>query len=214
MCKIQAGCVAGGGDRQSFIVRSSAANELPEGLAFVFFSKFEFVHTLSQTTKLVLLSLGYLYFYCCCIASGCNHAMKPDRQHNKISATAIPRGNSRDDIKSRRQFIKDIYAQWIAEHPDKKIWNKSLKTYVYVKYQSINETSGHAAISYESTIAVMYLTEILENAKVAEKWHPKYNDKNQKPYSILYLMRWKQYRLIVGVQRTTGEYVQYYVGSQ
>lgn len=131
-----------------------------------------------------------------------------------IYTIEVPKGNSRDDNRARRQVIKDFYSRWIAAHPDKKIWNKTLHDYIHVKYQSINETVGHAAISYESTMAVLHLTEILESACVVEKWPPKYNDKNQKPYSKMILLRWKKYRLIVGVQRTTGEYVQYYVGSQ
>ena len=126
----------------------------------------------------------------------------------------IPRGNSREDIKARKQIIKDFYAAWIAEHPDKKVYNKSLKAYIHVKFQSINETVGHAAISLESTMAIMHLTEILTKATISEKLPIKYNDKNQKPYSKMFLMRWKSYRLIVGFQKTTGEYVQYYVGSQ
>lgn len=126
----------------------------------------------------------------------------------------IPRGNSRDDIKTRRQIIKDFYASWIALHPDKKVWNKSLKSFIHIKFQSINETAGHAALSYDSTMGVMHLTEILENASISEKWPVKHNDQNQKPYSKMFLLRWKAYRLIVGLQKTTGEYVQYYVGSQ
>lgn len=125
----------------------------------------------------------------------------------------IPRGNSREEIKTRRQIIKDFYAKWIAEHPEKRVWNSSLKAFIHVKFASINETCGHAALSYESTAAVFQLTSILSNARTAEKWKTKFNDKNQKPFSKLLLMRWKSYRLIVGLQKTTGEYVQYYVGS-
>ena len=84
----------------------------------------------------------------------------------------IPRGNSREDIKARRQVIKVFYASWIAEHPDKKVWNKSLKAYIHVKYQSINETAGHASLSYESTLAVFKMTEVLQNSKAVEKWTP------------------------------------------
>ena len=130
-----------------------------------------------------------------------------------MCAMEIPQGNTREDIKARRQIIKDFYAQWIAVHPEKRVWNKSLKAYIYVKFQSINETAGHAAISYQSTNAVMQLSDVLEKAKLVEKWPPKYNDKNQKPYSKLFLMRWKDCRLIVGLQKSTGEYVQYYIGS-
>ena len=125
----------------------------------------------------------------------------------------VPQGDSCEDIKKRKQVIKDFYAFWNAAHPDKKVWNKSLQDYIYVKYQSINETTGHAALSYKSTMAVFHLTEILSNASVSQKWAPKRDDKNQKPYSKMILMRWKTYRLIVGLQKSKNEYVQYYVGS-
>ena len=86
-----------------------------------------------------------------------------------MCAMEIPQGNTREDIKARRQIIKDFYAQWIAAHPEKRVWNKSLKAYIYVKFQSINETAGHAAISYQSTNAVMQLSDVLEKAKLVEK---------------------------------------------
>lgn len=127
--------------------------------------------------------------------------------------TEIPIGNTREEIKTRKKIIGDIYASWIAMHPDKMVWNQSLMAYIHVKGQSINETKGHAALSYESTSAVLHLSEILSNAVVVEKRAPKHDDKNQKPYSHMFLMRWKTYRLIVGFQKSKGEYVQYYVGS-
>ena len=109
----------------------------------------------------------------------------------------IPKGSTREDIKARKKII----------------WNKSLHAYIHVKFQSINETKGHAALSIKSTLAVFSLTKILKEAYVVEKWAPKYDDKNQKPYSFMLLMRWKTYRLIVGYQKSTMEYVQYYVGN-
>ena len=125
----------------------------------------------------------------------------------------IPRGNSRDDIKARRQIIKDFYAAWIAEHPDKKVWNKSLKAYIHVKNLSINESLGHAPRSYEATVAQLHLTEILENAEYFEKRPPKYGDKNQKGFSKMLFLRWRSCRLLVGLQRATGEYIQYYLSG-
>ena len=125
----------------------------------------------------------------------------------------IPKGSTREDIKARKKIIGDFYASWIEAHPDKKVWNKSLRAYIHVKFQSINETKGHAALSVESTLAVFCLTKILREAYVVEKWAPKYDDKNQRPYSFMLLMRWKNYRLIIGYQKSTEEYVQYYVGN-
>lgn len=121
----------------------------------------------------------------------------------------IPRGSSREDIKARKQIIKDFYAAWIAQHPEKKVWNKSLKAYVYVKFQSINETVGHASGTYESTVAIMRLTEILENAKVEFSKPKKQGDKNKKMFSKILILTHGSIKLTVGKQKNTGEYIQY-----
>ena len=74
-------------------------------------------------------------------------------------AQDVPTGRTKEEIKVREQLIKDFYAWWIAEHPDKKIFNHSLGRYICVKFLSINETYEKAARSYESTLAVLRLTE-------------------------------------------------------
>ena len=79
----------------------------------------------------------------------------------------IPTGNNREDIKQRDKLIKDFYARWIAEHPDKKMWNEDLHDYIFVKYLSINETAEKAARKYESTLAVMRLSELLRHSRNA-----------------------------------------------
>lgn len=121
----------------------------------------------------------------------------------------IPKGKTRTEIKVREKVIKDYYARWIAENPSKSVWNKSLKAHIKVKFISINETYEHAARSYESTIAVMRLTEILENATVVSQGPKKTDDKNQKSFSKIYLMKYENVKLVVGYQKTKGEYVQY-----
>ena len=45
----------------------------------------------------------------------------------------IPQGNSREEVKLRDQIIKDFYAGWIAENPEKKMWNEDLQDYILVK---------------------------------------------------------------------------------
>ena len=125
----------------------------------------------------------------------------------------IPKGKSREDIKIREKIIKDFYAKWISEHPDKKIWNKSLKDYIRVKFLSINETVGRAAGSPESTAAVLELTSILSNAEYIVKKPRKENDQNQKSFSHIIRMRYKKIRLIVGLQKSNGHYVQYCISS-
>ena len=126
----------------------------------------------------------------------------------------IPKGKTRPEIKVREQIIKDFYARWIAENPSKSVWNKSLKAEIKVKGLSYNETVEHAARSYESTMAVFQLSEILSKA-VRESSRPKkQNDRNQKSFSRIIIMRYKQIRLVVGFQKSQKEYVQYSISAQ
>ena len=126
----------------------------------------------------------------------------------------IPRGSSPDDLKARKKIIAEYYAKWNADHPDKKVWNSSLNAFIYVKYQSLNETRGQASVSYESTMAVLRLTEILENAIVTKIKPSKKNDKNQKAYDRMVFMYYKGIRLLVGHQASTNEYVQYCISTK
>ena len=88
----------------------------------------------------------------------------------------------------------------------KKVWNDSLRAYIHVKYQSLNETKGQASVSYESTMAVLKLTEILENAVVTKIKPSKKNDKNQKSFDRMVFMNYNGIRLLVGHQASKDEY--------
>ena len=121
----------------------------------------------------------------------------------------IPQGKTREEIKAREKIIKDFYAGWIANNPSKSVWNKSLNAPIRVKGISINETYEHAARSYESTIEVLRLTEILSEAKIGSIGPHKTDDKNQKSFSKVLVMRHNNARLIVGYQPSLGDYVQY-----
>ena len=126
----------------------------------------------------------------------------------------IPKGKTRPEIKAREQIIKDFYARWIAKHPSKSVWNESLKAEIMIKGLSYNETIEHAARSYESTKAVFLLTRILSKAVKISSGPKKEGDKNQKSFSRVVVMRYKRIRLIVGYQKTKGEYVQYSISAQ
>ena len=121
----------------------------------------------------------------------------------------VPAGTGKEDIKAREKIIKDFYAKWISEHPEKKIWNENLQDFIHVKYQSINETYNKAARRYESTIAVFRLTEVMEKAVLKEVKNTKPGDKKQKPYSKLLIMLHDGIKLAVGVQKSSQEKVQY-----
>lgn len=126
----------------------------------------------------------------------------------------IPKGTSQSDLKARKKIIADFYAKWNADHPDKKVWNDSLRAFIHVKYQSLNETKGQASVSYESTMAVLRLTEILEKAVVVKIKPSKKNDKNQKSYDRMVFMNYSGIRLLVGHQASKDEYVQYCISTK
>ncbi len=121
----------------------------------------------------------------------------------------IPQGNSREEVKLRDQIIKDFYAGWIAENPAKKMWNEDLQDYILVKYLSITETAEKAARQYESTLAVMRLSELLTKSKKVAEVPPKKNTRNQKPFLKMYIMQLDNIKMTVGLQKSTGDKVQY-----
>ena len=124
-------------------------------------------------------------------------------------AQDIPIGRTKEEIKVREQLIKDFYAQWIAEHPDKKIMNVALGRYICVKFLSINETYEKAARSYESTLAVFQLTEILQNATIVAELPAKRNTRNQRQFEKILVMQYEEIKLMVGLQRSNQDFVQY-----
>jgi len=121
----------------------------------------------------------------------------------------IPKGNTREDIKARKQIIGDFYAKWIAEHPEKRVWNQSLNDYIYVKFHSLNETRGHASGTYESTRAVLNLTDILKRAVITCEKPKKQQDNNQRIFSKILIMKYGRIKLTIGFQPSKGHYVQY-----
>jgi len=129
----------------------------------------------------------------------------------------IPTGDSKEEKKQRKQFIKDFYRLWAIKNPSKKVFNKSLKDYINVRYISVDETMGQASHRYISTLAIMFLTEILENA--VQKGIPRNADptkENQKGFEKIIVMEYckKEFgtiKLLVGVKRGTKEKVQYCV---
>ncbi|MDR2511774.1 MAG: hypothetical protein LBC89_04880, partial [Bacteroidales bacterium] len=80
------------------------------------------------------------------------------------SNTDIPQGTTTEEIKKRENFIKNFYVSWVKINPEKRIYNTNLHDFIYVRFLSIQETAEQAAKRYISTVAVTYLTEILEQA--------------------------------------------------
>lgn len=126
----------------------------------------------------------------------------------------IPQGNSREEVKQRDKIIKDFYAQWIAKNPEKKIWNDDLQDYILIKYLSITETAEKAARNYASTIAVLRLNELLSFSKKVTEVPTKKGTKNQKSFLKMYIMQLDNIKMVVGLQKSTGEKVQYCITAK
>ena len=126
-----------------------------------------------------------------------------------IDGITIPEGTCKEDIKKREKIIKDFYSKWISENPEKRVWNEDLQDFIYVKFLSINETYNKASRRAESTAAVFKLTKILQKAKHVEIKPSKKNDKNQKSFDRLYILKYGDVKLIVGNQKSINQKVQY-----
>ncbi|MDR0866551.1 MAG: hypothetical protein LBO74_16705 [Candidatus Symbiothrix sp.] len=126
----------------------------------------------------------------------------------------IPQGRTKEEIQQREKIIKDFYAKWNTANPEKCMYNVNLQDFIYVKFLSIQETAEKAARSYKSTLAVTYLTEILEFAKIKTYTKPKEGNKKQSRFSEIIIMQhnkanFGQIKLTIGVLRSNGEKIQY-----
>ena len=111
-------------------------------------------------------------------------------------------------------MIRLFYLQWLNKHREKKVFNKSLNDFIYVKYVSINETAGHASLRYLSTLAVLQLDAILPNAVLKSSKPIKQNTRNQKSFKKMLVMEYTcpgigLVRLTVGQKSSDGTKVQY-----
>ena len=126
----------------------------------------------------------------------------------------IPQGRTREEIKLREKFIKNFYVNWNIENPEKCVYNANLQAFIYVKFLLFQETVEKASRSYKSTLAVTYLSEILEFAKVVNYTKPKVGNKKQSRFSDIIIMQYNKadfgkIKLTVGVLRGKKENVQY-----
>jgi len=133
----------------------------------------------------------------------------------ELDKKGIAKGDTTEDKKQRKRFITDFYKMWETENPQKQVFNKSLKDFVNVRHISVKETTGQASHRYISTLAVTFLTEILENA-IQNGIPQNINSQkdNQKGFEKILIMEYNKkdlgrIKLTVGVKRGIKEKVQY-----
>jgi hypothetical protein len=137
----------------------------------------------------------------------------------EVDERGIAMGSEPSDLKSRKRYIMDFYAWWIAANPSKRVYNRALGGYIEVRFLSIQETSSRAAIRYRSTLAVTFLSEILAKGVVSEAPHPPKSGKSkQKRFALMNVLIYEKadfgrIKLIVGELRGSGSRIQYCITS-
>jgi len=117
----------------------------------------------------------------------------------------IPLGEDTDSRRERQKLIIEFYKWWKAKHPLQKLHNIDLGEDINIKHISLVETSGHASLKYQSTLAVLQLDAILTYATKVKtvKMNPK--KANQNPFKEIIIMHYicpglGKVKLTVGVK--------------
>ena len=137
-----------------------------------------------------------------------------DEEDLIISEDDIPRGDSTEDRRIRYNLIYNFYEDWKRRNPDHKRYNLALKDDINIRSISIDETAGHASLTYLSTLAVLQLDAILTNAWQVKTVPSKQDSKNQRSFERIIIMEYVcpgvgRVKMTVGVRRTDKKKVQY-----
>lgn len=143
--------------------------------------------------------------------------MQVNNKHKK-DQLEIAQGHTKEDVVERRSVISAFFHQWKENNPSLSIYNKSLKENILIRFVSITETCTHASRLPESTLAVLHMDAILENARKVAVVKPK-NNGNQKPFEKIIVLEYLnntlgRVRVTVGVKRRTHEKVLYCITSE
>lgn len=131
-----------------------------------------------------------------------------------ISEDEIPTGDSTEDKRRRHKIILEFYHYWKQRNPEAKRFNLDLQDDINIRYISLEETAGHASLTYLSTLAVLQLDAILTNAVLVEKLPANQKKHNQKGFESLLRMSYNCpgigiVLMYVGVKRSDKSKVQY-----
>ena len=128
----------------------------------------------------------------------------------------VPTGNTTEDRRNRQEIIKQFYFYWKRRNPDLCKYNIDLGEMIYVNHTSLVETAGQASLTYLSTLAVLQLDAILQNAKLRFVDKPKPAIKQQVKFEKMLGMDYScpgigDIRLMVGVRKSDKTKIQYCV---
>lgn len=126
----------------------------------------------------------------------------------------IPKGTSYDDERIRKELIYSFIKKWKDEHEDSTIFNLDLSESVKINQVFLIEATAHASKSYLSTKAVFHFEEAIRKAVKIGISKPKPDNKNQKPFQDMLIMKYQSenlgtVKLTIGVRFKSHEKVQY-----
>lgn len=126
----------------------------------------------------------------------------------------VPQGDSVEDRRCRQEIIKQFYFYWKKRNPELCKFNIELDENIYINHTSLVETAGRASLTYLSTLAVMQLDAILQNAKVSFVDKPKSGNRQQSKFERMLGMTYLcpgigEVQLMVGVRKRDKTKIQY-----
>ena len=133
---------------------------------------------------------------------------------NGIYPEDIPIGDTVEDRRERQELIKQFYFYWKKRNPDLCKFNIDLAENIYINHTSLVETAGRASLTYHSTLAVLQLDAILQNAKICFVDKPKAGNKQQSKFERMLGMKYScpgigEVQLMVGVRKCDKVKIQY-----
>lgn len=145
---------------------------------------------------------------------------EPDPEEYQLSDDGVirpedvPVGNSTEDRRERQEIIKKFYYYWKKEHPELCMYNADLAENIYINHTSLVETAGRASLTYLSTLAVLQLDAILQNARLSFVDKPKPGNKQQSKFEKMLGMEYScpgigDVQLMVGVRKRDKMKIQY-----
>ena len=139
-----------------------------------------------------------------------------DFDHWDILPEDVPTGDTLEDRRGRQEIIKQFYSYWKRKNPDLCKYNIDLGEMIYVSHTPLVETAGRASLTYLSTLAVLQLDAILQNAKLIYADKTKPANKKQAKFEKMLGMNYScpgigDVRLVVGVRKCDKAKIQYCV---
>ena len=145
---------------------------------------------------------------------------EPDPEEYQLSDDGVirpedvPVGDSTEDRRERQEIIKKFYYYWKKAHPELCMYNADLAENIYINHTSLVETAGRASLTYLSTLAVLQLDAILQNAKLSFVDKPKPGNKQQRKFEKMIGMEYScpgigDVQLMVGVRKCDKMKIQY-----